>query len=238
MKFEPELLSGKLKRRYKRFFADVELDSGELVVAHCPNTGSMKNCLVEDGPCWLSESNNPKRKLKYTLEAVTAKYGGMAGVNTGRTNKLVKEALELGLIKELAEYENIEAEVKFGEENSRLDFCLSKDSGERCYVEVKNLTLGMEGGLGVFPDAVTTRGTKHLRELAHAIKQGHRAALFFCAQHTAVNHVQPAWDIDSEYCKTLKEVMESGVRVLCYSVKMSRDGFIVDQPLPFSLGKS
>jgi sugar fermentation stimulation protein A len=238
--FEPPLLQGYFQRRYKRFFADVILDSGEAVVAHCPNTGSMKNCLVEGGRCWVSTSDNPKRKLKYTLEAVTAKHGGMAGINTGRTNKLIAEALGNSVITELSMYTTIESEVRFGEENSRLDFCLSMGSGldipaQSCLVEVKNLTLGRKRGLGAFPDAVTSRGTKHLRELLFARQQGYRAVLLFCVQHTAVDHASVAGDIDPVYASTLQEVVSEGVEVLAYGTRMSRDAFVVDHPIPFQL---
>lgn len=239
MKFDPPLLQGRFQRRYKRFFADVILDSGELVVAHCPNTGSMKNCLVKDGCCWLSESDNPKRKLKYTLEAVTSEFGGMAGVNTGRTNKLVSEALNDSLIDELRAYSVIESEVRFGEENSRLDFRLSRSAEavnpeDICYMEVKNLTLAQEGGLGAFPDAVTSRGAKHLRELLLAKRQGYRAVLFFCVQHTGVNRVTVANEIDPVYAETLLEVMNAGVEVLVYGTRMSTKEFVINKAIPFS----
>ncbi|MEQ8953566.1 MAG: DNA/RNA nuclease SfsA [Gammaproteobacteria bacterium] len=238
MNFDPPLLQGHFQRRYKRFFADVILDTGELVVSHCPNTGSMKNCLLENGLCWLSESDNPKRKLRYTLEAVTAKYGGMAGVNTGRTNRLVGEALQNGIIAELSGYTLIEPEFRFGEEGSRLDFRLGMDDSrepqKNCLVEVKNLTLGYAGGLGAFPDAVTSRGTRHLRELLVARQQGYRAVLFFCVQHTAIDHVTVAGDIDPLYASTLREVVDAGVEVLVYSVRMSRTEFAVDQAIPFA----
>ena len=241
MKFTPKLLSGRFKRRYKRFFADIQLDTGELVVAHCPNTGSMKNCLVENSPCWLSKSDNPKRKLEYTLEAVTATHGGMAGINTGRTNKLVEEALMTGRIAELAVFDVVEREVGFGKENSRLDFRLSKSAENQidhpansCFVEVKNLSLGLAQGVGMFPDAVTTRGAKHLRELALAKSMGHRAVLFFCVQHTQIDRVRPATHIDSNYAQTLREVCDQGVEVLAYSVSMNPSEFILLHRLPFS----
>jgi len=226
VKFDPPLLQGRFQRRYKRFFADVILDSGELVVAHCPNTGSMKNCLVKDGCCWLSESDNPKRKLKYTLEAVTSEFGGMAGVNTGRTNKLVSEALNDSLIDELRAYSVIESEVRFGEENSRLDFRLSRSAEavnpeDICYMEVKNLTLALEGGLGAFPDAVTSRGAKHLRELLLAKRQGYRAVLFFCVQHTGIDRVEPAMEIDPEYGKTLVEAAAAGVEIMAWQASIN-----------------
>ena len=240
MKFDPPLLQGRFQRRYKRFFADVILDSGELIVAHCPNTGSMKNCLVKDGLCWLSESDNPKRKLKYTLEAVSAEFGGMAGVNTGRTNKLVAEALNNNRIDELSAYTVIEPEVRFGEENSRLDFRLRRSAETEnpediCFLEVKNLTLGLDDGLGAFPDAVTSRGAKHLRELLLARQQGYRAALFYCVQHTGVNRATVAKDIDPVYAETLIEVSNAGVEVLVYGTRMSRKEFVIDRAIPFSL---
>ena len=241
MKFTQKLLEGRLIKRYKRFFADVELSSGEIVTAHCPNTGSMKNCLVEGGVCWVSESDNPKRKLKYTLEAVTAAHGGMAGVNTGLTNKLVKEALQQGVITELADYPVIETEVRFGEEKSRLDFRLSKKADTEApedivMMEVKNVTLGFEGGLGKFPDAVTTRGAKHLRELLHAKQQGFRAVMFFCVQHTGIDYVEPAWEIDPNYAETLSEVMSAGVEVLCYGAELGTAEFSVKKVLSFQIG--
>lgn len=255
MKFKQPLIKGRFKRRYKRFFADVELDSStqdarqgqenpatEIVVAHCPNTGSMTNCLVEDSECWISKSDNPKRKLGYTLEAVTSRYGGMAGVNTGLTNKLVYEALQQGVVAELSGYNCIEKEVRFGNEKSRLDFCLSqvsddssKEKQNLCYVEVKNVTLGMPEGLGMFPDAVTSRGAKHLRELAQAIKEGHRAVLFFCVQHQGIDRVRPAKAIDPDYYQALEDAMRQGVEVLVYRVAMSPDAFTLSDSLPFSL---
>lgn len=243
MKFTPPLIQGRLKRRYKRFLADVELEHGELVVAHCPNTGSMTNCLVENGVCWLSRSDNPKRKLAYTLEAVTAKYGGMAGINTGMANKLVYEALELGRIKELSLYGKIEKEVSFGQEKSRLDFrlsgsdCDANDRRSGCYVEVKNLTLGMENRLGMFPDAVTTRGAKHLRELARAKQQGNRAVLLFCVQHQGIDRVTPAREIDPDYYQALMEAKDQGVEVLAYKASLSPNEFVLEESVPFSMNK-
>lgn len=237
MKFDPALLPARLIKRYKRFFADVEMigpNGPEIVTAHCPNTGSMKHCLVPGSECWISRSDNPKRKLAYSLEAVSAEYGGMAGVNTLRANKLVKEAIEEGGIEELLGYESLEAEVKFGQQNSRLDFRLSSE-GKQCLVEVKNVSLGLEGGLGAFPDAVTERGRKHLQELMVAREQGYRAALFFCVQHTNIEKVQPAWEMDLKYCEVLAKAIDCGVEVLVYGVRMSRQEFSLGQRLDFQL---
>ena len=263
MNFDPPLIQGQFRRRYKRFFADVELEDGSLITAHCPNTGSMKNCLIEGGVCWISKSNNPKRKLGYTLEAVSCVHGGMAGVNTGLANRLVGEALRGGRIPELCGYNQVRAEVRYGEERSRLDFLLSRESmgamegmdgiagadgGENaeaaarlpmpdCYLEVKNLTLGLPNKEGAFPDAVTSRGLKHLRELARAKAEGFRAILFFCVQHTAIDRVRPAWEIDPMYAQTLLEVTELGVEVLAYAVDMQLTGFSLSHPLPVFTNK-
>ncbi|MCL4165676.1 UNVERIFIED_CONTAM: hypothetical protein GTU68_039682 [Idotea baltica] len=236
MKFESELITARFIKRYKRFFADVEIqgpNGTEIVTAHCPNTGSMRHCLVEGSECWISKSNNPKRKLGYTLEAVTSENGGMAGVNTGLTNKLVKEALLERRIPELADYDDVKAEVKFGRENSRLDFLLSTEES-CCYVEVKNVTLGLGGGEGAFPDAVTERGRKHIHELMYAVEQGHRAVLFFCVQHTGIERVRPAWEIDKKYSETLQEAIQKGVEVLAYGVTMRRQEFTISTRLDFS----
>ena len=153
----PPLIKGKLIKRYKRFLADVELNSGEIVIAHCPNSGSMKGCSTPGSQVWLSESNNPKRKLKYTWELILAPET-MIGVNTQVPNKLVKQAIENGLISELTGYDHVKAEVKTSE-HTRLDLLLEKEAGEKCYVEIKNCTL-VENGMAMFPDAVTTRGQK------------------------------------------------------------------------------
>ena len=149
-------------KRYKRFFADVQTESGELLTLHCANTGSMQNCLVEGSPCWYSLSDNPKRKLVGTLEIVTTAFGNLAGVNTARPNALVKGAIEADLIPDLCGYSTIRSEVRYGDEKSRIDLLLERD-GESCYVEVKNVTLDCGNGCAQFPDAVTARGAQHLR---------------------------------------------------------------------------
>ena len=179
MKFEPNLHSARLLKRYKRFFSDVLTQKGEELTIHCPNTGSMKNCLVAESPCWFSLSTNPKRKLAGTLELVTTEYGNLAGINTHRANHLVKEAISENKIPQLTGYENLRTEVKYGKENSRIDFLLEDADRGLCYVEVKNVTLEVLDGLVMFPDAVTSRGAKHLRELMDVVNQGHRAVLFF-----------------------------------------------------------
>jgi sugar fermentation stimulation protein A len=233
MKIDPPFEKALLLNRYKRFLADIRLDSGEEFTIHCPNTGSMKNCWAPETPCWFSRSNDPKRKLPGTLEITTTPDGFLTGVNTQRPNKLVREAIENGTIVELQGYENIRPEVKYGDENSRIDLLLS--TGDRqCYVEVKNTTLGAGDGRVLFPDAVTTRGTKHLRELISMVQQGHRGVLVFCVQHTGAESVGPADDIDPTYGLTLREAVAAGVEVLAYGCQLTPGEIVINQRLPFN----
>jgi len=233
MKIDPPFEKALLLNRYKRFLADIRLDNGEEFTIHCPNTGSMKNCWAPETPCWFSRSNDPKRKLPGTLEITTTPDGFLTGVNTQRPNKLVREAIENGTIVELQGYENIRPEVKYGDENSRIDLLLS--TGDRqCYVEVKNTTLGAGDGRVLFPDAVTTRGAKHLRELISMVQQGHRGVLVFCVQHTGAESVGPADDIDPTYGLTLREAVAAGVEVLAYGCQLTLGEIVIDQRLPFN----
>lgn len=232
MKISPPFERATLIKRYKRFLADIRLENDELLTIHCPNTGSMKNCWAEETPCWFSRSNDPKRKLPGTLEITTAQDGSLVGVNTHRPNHLIREAIENGTIKELQGYDNIRPEVKYGEEKSRIDLLLSRGD-DLCYVEVKNTTLGMGDGRVLFPDAVTTRGAKHLRELMKMIDEGHRAVLVFCVQHSGVETVGPADEIDPQYGVILREAMASGVEVLAYGCKLSPEEIVIDRRLPF-----
>ena len=195
MKNDLPLLPGTFIKRYKRFFADILTEQGEPLTLHCPNTGSMKNCLVENSRCWYSLSDNPKRKLPGTLEIVTTASGNLAGVNTGRSNHLVRQAIVEDLIPELRGYRNIRSEVRYGEEKSRIDLLLEGEAWH-CYVEVKNVTLDCGDNHAQFPDAVTARGAKHLRELMAMVDQGHRAVLMFCVQLSSVETVSVAGQID------------------------------------------
>ncbi len=237
MQYVPSLQVGTLLRRYKRFLADVELPGGERVTMHCPNTGSMKNCIVEGSPCWFSLSDNPKRKYPYTWEIATTPTG-LASINTGRANALVKEGIQKGLISELQGYDQLQTEVKYGNENSRIDILLSSSDRSSCYVEVKSVTLGEAGGKGYFPDAVSQRGTKHLRELMLMCQQGNRAVLFFCVQHTGIEQVAPADSIDPVYGKTLREAMEVGVEVIAYGATITPEAIRLERSLPFVLPAS
>lgn len=213
------LFPAQLIQRYKRFLADVILPSGETITVHCPNTGSMKNCIQPMSPCWYSSSTSAARKYPNTLEIVTAPSGDLAGINTSRSNGLVADAICAGVISELQGYDNIRREVVYGNEKSRVDFVLER-SDEKCFVEVKNVTLMDAKGQGLFPDAVSERGTKHLRELMQMVREGHRAVLLYCVQHTGIEWVEPADAIDPLYGKTLREAIDVGVEVIAYGAEI------------------
>lgn len=234
MKFPTKLLEGRLIKRYKRFLSDIELSTGEVIVAHCPNTGSMKRCQQDNARVWVSESNNPKRKLAYTWELVEIDEQYLACINTGYPNKLVGEAIANGVVPELTGYAEQKAEVKYGE-NSRIDWLLTGGDGRKCYVEVKNVTLLEEDGQGYFPDAVTERGRKHLYELASMVEEGHRAVMFFCVSHTGIDSVTPAAHIDPKYAQAFVEVVERGVEVIAYQVAIDPQGMLVTHSVPVKM---
>jgi sugar fermentation stimulation protein A len=231
----PELIPGRLIKRYKRFLADVELDSGKTVTAHCPNTGSMLNCCDPGSSVWLLDSDNPKRKLRYTWELVEVDGQHLACINTNRANHLVKEAIIDCKIEELAGYDDLFTERPYGLEKSRVDLMLQKDGLPDCYVEVKNVTLLTEDGIGLFPDAVTERGRKHLRELINVVEEGNRAVLFFNVAHSGIQHVSPSWDIDFKYSSTLQQAIELGVEIFAYKASISPDSITLDQRLDFTI---
>ncbi|QIR13647.1 DNA/RNA nuclease SfsA [Shewanella aestuarii] len=220
MEFSPQLKHGRLIKRYKRFLTDITLDDGTEITIHCANTGSMKNCLYPGETVWFSTSDNAKRKYPHTFELMQTDDGHFIGINTGRANALAEEAINNGLINELSGYDTLQREVKYGEENSRIDILLTSQDRPKCYIEVKSCTL-LEDGIGYFPDAVTTRGQKHLRELMQMVQQGHRAVLMFVVQHSGISLVKPAEHIDSEYADLLKQAVEQGVEVLAYKTLMT-----------------
>lgn len=232
MQFSSSLIQGTLIKRYKRFLADVQLADGSIVIAHCPNTGAMTGCAEPGWKVWLSPSHNPKRKLLYTWEVVLTDQGHWIGVNTHKANALVKDAIQENKIEELQGYQNLQAEVKYGEENSRIDFLLSDSDKVDCYIEVKSVTL-LDDGVGYFPDAKTVRGQKHLRELSLIAGQGRRAVLFFCVQHSGIQSVQVAKHIDLDYANELKLAMSNGVQILCYGCKIDAEKIYINQSLPF-----
>ncbi len=207
----PDLLKGKLIKRYKRFLADIELDTGQIVTAHCPNSGSMRGCATPGSQVYLSSSTNPKRKLKYTWELIKT-ANTMIGINTQIPNKLVKQAIENNLISELSGYDRIKPEIKTSD-HTRLDLVLEKSSGEKCYVEIKNCTL-VEDGIAMFPDAVTTRGQKHLDELRYLVSLGHRGVIFYLIQRTDAKIFQPANMIDPVYADKFNKALKNGVEII------------------------
>ena len=231
MQINPPFYPATFIKRYKRFFADIQNEQGQLMTLHCPNTGSMKNCQVEGSACWYSLSDNPKRKLPGTLEIVTTSQGNLAGVNTAKPNHLVREAIEADLIPELRGYQQIRSEVRYGEEKSRIDLLLEDEKLGRCYVEVKNVTLDMGAGLAMFPDAVTSRGAKHLRELMAMVAAGHRAVLFFCVQLTGVERVEIAADIDPSYAQTMAQALAAGVEVMAWRTSINADEIVLEQAI-------
>lgn len=221
MKFATELERGRLIKRYKRFFADISCADGSVITAHCPNTGSMKNCMAEGAQVWFTRNDDPKRKLKATWEIVETPHGRLACVNTGRANALVEEALLAGVISELSGFDRLRREVRYGEENSRADFCL-EFAEQHVFVEVKSVTLGFaETEVAAFPDAVTTRGTKHLRELTQLALAGQRAVLLYCVNLSGITAVRAATEIDPDYAAALSTAEQAGVEILAYGVEIN-----------------
>jgi sugar fermentation stimulation protein A len=219
MKFSSPLLKGTLVKRYKRFMADIVLENGETITAHCANSGSMLGCKDEGATVWVSPANNPERKLKYTWEIVQVDRA-MVGINTSHPNALVADAIKLGTIPELYGYANLRREVKYGG-NSRIDILLEDPTQKTCYVEVKNVTLCRSGTLAEFPDAVTSRGTKHLQELQAMVAAGHRAVMFFLIQRDDCKTFDIARDIDPAYGAAYAQALQNGVEAIAYGCAIS-----------------
>ncbi len=236
MNFYPEFNEAIFEKRYKRFLTDITQPNGATLTIHCPNTGSMRNCAVPGTPCWYSISDNKKRKYAQTLEITTTPSGHLAGVNTGRANKLVAEAIENGVITELSGYSDLKAEVKCEDFESRLDFRLRDHSADNrdCFVEVKSVTLmdGESNGEGFFPDSVSVRGSKHLQALMGLVDQGHRAVIFYCVQHSGIETVSPADHIDEEYGKWLRKAVAKGVEAIAYKAVISPSEITLVQRIP------
>jgi sugar fermentation stimulation protein A len=225
-----------LHRRYKRFLADVETADGTPLTIHCPNTGSMKNCAAANSRIWFWDSANEKRKYPCTWELVEIEQSFLACINTQRANGLVVEAINNATITQLQGYGKLQTEVKYGLENSRIDIFLSQHKHlQDCYVEVKNVTLMTAQGQGLFPDAITERGRKHLRELAHMVTQGQRAVLVYCVAHTGITQVSPAWDVDPAYAETLVWAIEQGVEVMAYGAAISLTEMSLVRVVPLNM---
>ncbi|AAZ24523.1 MULTISPECIES: DNA/RNA nuclease SfsA [Colwellia] len=210
----------KLIKRYKRFLADIELNCGEETTIHCANTGAMKGCAEPDDTVWYTTSTNTKRKYPFSWEITQSQDDHFICVNTLRANQLVEEALHLDLIKELSGFNELKREVKYGNENSRVDFLATYNNAPDTYIEVKSVTL-LESGHGYFPDAVTTRGQKHLRELMDMVAQGHKAVLLFAVLHSGINDISAASHVDPIYAKLLKEARLAGVEIIAYKAGFS-----------------
>ncbi|MFK3712044.1 MULTISPECIES: DNA/RNA nuclease SfsA [Leclercia] len=234
MQFTPALQPATLVQRYKRFLADVVTPEGEMLTLHCPNTGAMTGCATPGDTVWYSTSENIKRKYPHTWEITQTADGDFICVNTLRANQLVKEAITLDLIPELRGYNTLKSEVKYGAESSRIDFMLQAEDRPECYIEVKSVTLA-ERDNGYFPDAVTLRGQKHLRELISMAAAGKRAVLLFAVLHSAIERFSPARHIDLKYAQLLNEAQKQGVEVLAYKAELSADNMTLRSALPVSL---
>ena len=226
----PELLSGTLIKRYKRFLADVKLDSGKIITAHCPNTGSMQACCEPGRPVYVSVHDNPKRKLKYTWEIISMPTS-LVGVNTLVPNRLMFKSIKDGLVDELKGYEQITREVKVGN-HSRLDLMLANSDRDRCYVEIKNCTLVSEGE-AFFPDAITTRGLKHISELRRLAAKGYRSVMFYFIQRMDASVFKLADHIDPDYGNGLRQAVKKGVEVLVYDVSIDMTGIRLNRKIPY-----
>ena len=227
-----ELIPGILVKRYKRFMADVTLADGEVVTAHCPNSGSMQECCEPGRPVYLSFHDNPRRKLKYTWELIEMPTS-VVGINTLIPNRLVAESIEAGLIPDLNGYDNIAREVKTSE-NTRLDILLSSEDGNRCYVEIKNCTLVKEG-VACFPDAVTSRGLKHLVELSSLVSKGFRCVIFYVIQRMDAKIFHPADHIDPAYGRQLRQALKHGVEILIYDTRIDLKTICLNRKIPCNL---
>ena len=231
MNFKEPLISGEFIKRYKRFFVDIKIGN-ETVVAHCPNTGSMMGLLKEGNHVWLSKSDNPMRKLKYTLQIIECENSKI-GVNTHLTNKIVLYALNNKKIESFKNIKYIKQEVNFGK-NTRFDFMVS-DEKKKSFIEVKNVTLSRKKSVAEFPDAVTSRGLKHIKELIKAKKKGFDIYLLFLIQRDDCNNFNLAKDIDPEYCELLVKAVKKNLNVLCYDCKFSSKGIKLNRKIKFNI---
>ncbi|WP_319413554.1 DNA/RNA nuclease SfsA [uncultured Cohaesibacter sp.] len=232
MKFDKPLIPGRLIERYKRFLADVELEDGTVITAHCANPGSMLGLKDAGSRVWLSKSDNPKRKLAYSWELLELD-DAMIGINTAHPNRIVEEAILAEQIAELADYEHLRREVKYGK-NSRIDLLLQDEAKPDCYVEVKNVHLLRQPGLAEFPDSVTKRGAKHLAELSDMVREGHRAVMLYLVQRTDADRFALAGDIDPAYAEAFAQATEQGVEAIVYLCDISTSEITLSRPLPFA----
>jgi len=231
MNFENKLISGLFIKRYKRFFVDIEINN-EIITAHCPNTGSMFGLLEKGNKVWISKSNNPNRKLKYTLEIIETN-NCKVGVNTHSSNKIVQHALQNSLIKEFKDIIEIKPETKFGK-NTRFDFLVSNKK-EKAFIEVKNVTLSREKKIAEFPDTITARGLKHIYELLKASKKNYKIFLFYLIQRDDCNSFAIAKDIDPVYANALNKAVKNKLNILCYDCKFSSKGIKLNNKIKLKI---
>jgi sugar fermentation stimulation protein A len=233
MKFPGPLITGTLIKRYKRFLADITLESGEQITAHCANPGAMTGLATPGAKVWLSESSNPKRKLKYSWELIEAD-GTLVGINTQHPNKIVAQAINDGFVSELTGYGTLKTEQRYGN-NSRIDILLEDSGKSPCYVEIKNVHLMRTPGLAEFPDSVTARGAKHLDELADMVMQGNRAMMFYLIQRQDAKDFALAKDIDPHYAARFAMAREAGVEAIAYACKLSETEIKITNNIAFSM---
>ena len=227
MEFKERLFHGTLVKRYKRFFVDINYKK-KIITAHCPNTGSMMGLLNKGNKVWFSKSNNAKRKLKFTLEIIEVGKN-LVGINTFLTNKIVFEALNLKKIKSLIQFNNIKTEASFSN-NTRFDFLISNNK-KKCFLEVKNVTLVRKEKVAEFPDAITSRGTKHLKELINATKNGFQSYILYLIQREDCESSKIAKDIDEDYKNAFDMAINAGVKILCYDCKISHEGVKINSQI-------
>ncbi|MCT4656533.1 MAG: DNA/RNA nuclease SfsA [Cohaesibacter sp.] len=232
MKLPSPLIPARLLKRYKRFLADMELETGDIITAHCANPGSMLGLKDEGSKCWLSKSDNPKRKLAYSWELLELDRA-LIGINTAHPNRIVEEAVTQKAIPELGAYDNLQREVKYGK-NSRIDLLLTQEGLPDCYVEVKNVHLLRQQGLAEFPDSVTKRGAKHLEELGDMVEAGHRAVMLYLVQRTDATSFSLAADIDPAYKEAFERAKARGVEAYAYGCNITTTEITLTKPVPFA----
>ncbi len=233
MLFEPELIQGILIKRYKRFLADISLADGKKITAHCPNSGRMTGCADPGSVVFVSPASNPKRKLQYTWELTKLAKNNWIGVNTMRTNRIVEEALRNQKILELDSGLSLQREVNYGK-NSRIDFLLTESNATKIYLEVKNVSL-VENGTALFPDAVTKRGQKHLKELIGVVESGNRGVMFYLVNRQDAAVFQPADHIDPNYARLLRQAKKSGVEIFVYQTEADNHSISLGKSLVFNI---
>lgn len=233
MKFPQKLIHGKLIQRYKRFLADVELSNGEVVTSHCTNSGSMKTCIEEGAPVYLSLATNPKRKTRFTWEMIYINYGWV-GINTNNANEIAYESIRNGEISKLNGYNIVKREVKF--HDSRFDI-YTENHSDKCFIEVKNVSM-KNGRYARFPDSVTIRGKKHLETLIKAKQEGYRAVMLYIIQRMDIDFFGPAWNIDPEYAETLVKANEKGVEIIPVIVEVSPNSIEIFKEISYNLARN